>query len=244
MLNSTQHSLCLYLGGSHLYGLATPNSDVDYRGVYLQTDPLYKYGFLVDENVTKQDATQDVSLQEFTNFLKLAVKSNTQTLECLFAPETAFVKCDPNFEEYVLSHAKEFVNTTVLFKSLTGYLHNERRLAFGERTGQLGGKRKAALDTYGFSYKNFSHMVRLSACGQMFFKTGHYPVDLRLDDPKTHELCLKIKTDPSSFTLEELTKLADEAQMNLTLAFDTRAVDYKPNYEYVRTVLKFFYSNY
>lgn len=235
-------TLCKHVGGSHLYGMNTPESDLDERGVFMNTDPLYVYGFHRLDNQVKQTSEEDVVMHELTQFVKLATKSNTQTLECLFAPKSAFMFLDKDFERFVLDNKYQFLNTDQLFKSLEGYLYNEMRLALGERTGLLGSKRKNALETYGFSYKNFGHLLRLAECGTQFFTTGDYPVSLKDFNPKLHDYIMELKTNPGAFTKEELTDKANAAKETMRNAYLSTDRKYTPSYQYCGYVLNYFYS--
>lgn len=237
-------TLCKYQGGSHLYGMNTPDSDVDERGVFMNTDPLYVYGFRRLDNQVNQTAELDVVMHELTQFLTLACKSNTQTLECLFAPREAFVTLDPLFGSVVLGCRDAFLNTDQLFKSLMGYLFNEMRLATGQRTGLLGSKRKNALEKYGFSPKNFSHLFRLAECGRHFFNTGVYPVCIKDFNPEVHELCLNVKTRPEEFDVEFLANTAASAEAAMVAAYEGMdpADKFFPDYKYAGEVLHLFYS--
>lgn len=239
-------TLCTYLGGSHLYGMNTPASDVDERGVFMNTDPLYVYGFHRLDNEVKQTSEQDMVMHELTQFLKLATKSNTQTLECLFAPLDAFTMLNPHFEVKVLDQKRRFLNTDQLFKSLEGYLYNEMRLALGERTGLLGSKRKNQLEKYGFSPKNFSHLFRLAECGREFFSTGVYPVRIKDTNAGLHDLCMSVKCDPEKWSSEELTVRANNLRDEMRAAYEGMNPNQKyfPDYQYAGTVLQYFYSKY
>lgn len=234
--------LCEYIGGSTLYGLNTPESDIDYRGVYVHTDPLKVFGFTKEESVVRNTESVDSSFHELTAFLRLATNSNTQTLECLFAPEDAFSAVDPRFQELVLNHRTELISTRHLFKSLRGYLQNELRLATGERTGKLGGKRKETLEKYGFSPKNFSHLIRLAFCGFRFFKTGFYPVRIKDFNAEVAAICFDIKTRPENFTKEELVDLSQTFEDAMVDAYENREVEFLPNYDYIREILPQFYQ--
>ena len=238
-------TLCTYLGGSHLYGMNTPESDIDERGVFMNTDPLYVYGFHRLDNQVKQTAQEDVVMHELTQFLKLATKSNTQTLECLFAPLDAFTSLDHDFEVRVLDQKERFLNTDQLFKSLDGYLFNEMRLALGERTGLLGSKRKNALEKYGFSPKNFSHLFRLATCGIQFFKNGVYPVRIIDFDEEMHDLCMDVKTNPGKFDKKALETLALSLKLQMRTCFEPMdpRKKYFPDTAYAGEVLHHFYSS-
>lgn len=234
--------LCKYIGGSHLYGTNTPESDIDERGVFLNEDPLLVYGFRRKDNVVRVNEDEDIALHELTVFLKQATQSGTNILECLFAPRSSFVQLDPMFEQLVLNERFRFLDSNQLYKSLNGYIFNEMRLALGERTGQLGGKRKAALDKYGFSPKNFAHLIRLAWVGTTFFKHGEYVVNIGGTNPSIHDFIMEIKTHPERVHVNDLIKIADAAKADLKDAYENTKVFYEPDFEYIGQVLKHFYS--
>lgn len=199
--------LCKYLGGSHLYGLNHEGSDEDLRGVYLTDSRSALFGFTKDESKVKNSETEDYSYFEFRYFLQLLNNTNTNSIECLFAPSDAFSYRSPEFSLVQLNY-KRLMNSRKLVDSLKGYTRNEARLALGERTGKLGSKRKANLDEYGFSPKNVSHMVRLAYCSKTFLETGEYPVSL-VGTP-VFDLCYSLKVEPEKFTLTQVEKIVAE----------------------------------
>lgn len=214
-------TLCQIKAGSHLYGLNTSESDVDIRGVFVNTDPSKILG-LKRQEVLKHEG-EDTLIFELCHFLKGLQKTSTQFIEILFARE--FEINTPEFEE-IQKHKLQLINSKKLFSSLKGYIHNERRLANGERTGRLGSKRKNQIEAYGFSPKNFSHLLRLAHCGSTFFKTSYYPLNLQESDPQVHSLIYSIKTDPFSYNKEQLNQIADEFVENLNKNFDERKDDF------------------
>jgi predicted nucleotidyltransferase len=83
--------------GSHLYGMDTPESDTDYKGIYLPTEKQilegdipkaasYKTKNTKEEGV--RNGKDDIDLQIFSlhYFLKLAMKGETVALDMLHAP--------------------------------------------------------------------------------------------------------------------------------------------------------------
>ena len=233
-------TLCQYVGGSHLYKLNGPNSDIDKRGVFMHDDPLWRYGFYSSENQTNVTTDDDVCLHELRQFLQLCTNSNTQTLECLFAPLEAFNVLDEDFHDLVLVNRLKLINSERLYKSLRGYLQNELRLATGERTGKLGGKRKNTIDEWGFSPKNFSHLFRLATCGKVFFETGEFPVSLKEVDPVAHGLCLDVKMNPQRHTMEDLVARVAVYEKRFEDTYAKTKVYYHPDFHLVRKILKHF----
>lgn len=224
-VNSKARMLCQLVGGSTLYGLNTPESDVDYRGLFLATDKRYVAGFETVESIV-QTGDIDAAYYELSRYLKLLRKSNTQVLEILFAPSSSFTVRSLEFEE-IRENRYKLIDSEVLKKSLQGYVYSEMRLATGERTGQLGGKRKAALTKHGFSPKNFVQILRLCRVGQVFFNSGEYMVKVQYHDRAFHDFLMEVKTQPENFTCDQLKKLVEDEYAKLLHAMDNSKVSYK-----------------
>lgn len=208
--------------GSRLYGLDTPESDTDTRGVFMNTSPSDILGLGRFE--TFKVESEDLLLFELRHFLAGLRRTNTNMLELLHADEEDFEFIEPEFGR-LRGVRDRLVDSRSLFKSLLGYIGNERRLAVGERTGQLGGKRKDNLERYGFSPKNFSHLFRLARCGAVFFETGEYPVNIGRHDPPFRDFLYEVKTQPHRFTRDGLEAMIPEAVARLERAFRDRKDD-------------------
>lgn len=200
-----------------MYGLETPESDTDIRGVFLNTDPASIIGLGRDE-IFKAEG-QDTLLFELRHFLKSLSKTNTQALELLFADE--YLEISPEFKTIRVNRLR-LIDSERLFFSLKGYIGNEKRLANGERTGNLGSKRKEQVEKHGFSPKNFSHLFRLAYCGATFFRTSFYPANLSKYDPIMRDFVFSVKTEPEKYNKEELNDLAGEIMARLEYDFKNR----------------------
>jgi len=196
--------ICEIVVGSKLYGLDTPESDTDVRGVFLHTDYADILGISKEKVVKNTNSEEDSVFMEFRHYLKQLYNTNTFAIELLYAPSEKFSFTTHTFD-LVRSRKNKLVDSDKLYKSLTGYIHNEIRLANGERMGDIGSKRREKINTYGFSPKNFSHMIRLAHCGAEFFRTGDYPVVL---DGHIRDLVFDIKVNPENYTKAKLNYLA------------------------------------
>lgn len=230
--------ICEIIAGSRLYGLEIPESDKDIRGVFLNTEPNSILGLNKDEIIKKESI--DSLHFELRHFLKGLKKTNTQMMELLFADETDFLLLEPQFLK-IQKNKFKLIDSGTFFKSLLGYILNEKRLANGERVGQLGGKRKNNLEKYGFSPKNFSHLFRLAHCGSLFFETGLYPVNLKKHDPEFRDFVFEVKTKPEKFNRNELNLFAEEYEKRLKVAFDNKKENFTFDYELANELCYDFY---
>lgn len=233
-MNITEHQtfkkcdgklLCRLIGGSHLYGLNTSESDTDYRGLFVARDKRYLAGFEKVDSIV-QNGEVDATYYEIHRYLQLLRKSNTQVMEILFAPDDAFIYKHPIFD-WMVKERYRLIDSDVLKSSLKGYVFSEIRLATGERSGRLGGKRKKAVETYGFSGKNFVQILRLCKVGIEFFNSSSYVVNVRKYDEEYWEMLMDIKTNPQSYTCDMLKKRVDHHFEKLVKAMDESTIKYK-----------------
>lgn len=228
------------LGGSTAYGLNTPESDLDYRGVFINTDSSKILGLERMDHIQKQE-TDDIVYYEIRKFFELLRNGNTGALEILFSDN--LLETSDIFEE-IQTNKLKFVDTDKMFRCLLGYMQGERRLANGERTGQLGSKRKAHLDKYGFSPKNFTQLFRLASCGKALFEKGYFPVNMKQYDTNVHTFLMRVKTQPEKFTVEQLNFLADNYEIELKKAYEDCKFKYEFDHKYANDVLRRVYLPY
>ncbi len=130
--------------GSQSYGIATPTSDVDKKGVFIQDqDSILGFGYVDQVNDTKNDQT----FYEIKRFLELLASNNPNILELLNLPEDCIVYKDPIFD-LVLEHKNEFI-TKMCRHSFGGYAVEQIRKARGlnkKISNPMDPKRKEVLD--------------------------------------------------------------------------------------------------
>lgn len=228
--------ICETVAGSRLYGLDTPESDKDTRGVFINTEPSKILGLSRSEILKKE--SEDLVMFELCHFLRNLARTNTQVIELLYANE--FTVMTEEFNK-IKNNRNRLMDSKKLFASLNGYIYNERRLANGERTGNLGSKRRNQVEKYGFSPKNFSHLLRLAYCGTVFFLTSNYPVHLPSHDVKFRDLVFSIKTEPEKYTREQLNDISDLAVKELESAFESRKDNFVFDFDFANDLCLEFY---
>ncbi len=183
--------------GSHAYGLATPESDLDIRGVVMPDDLRYYFGMKTFEQKVFPEP-EDKVYWHVRKFCHLAAAGNTQMLEMLFSPEDC-VLFDGNeqFKYYILLHKETFI-TKQIYNVIHGYSYAEYRKAIGESSRDLGARRKEELQRLNYSPRNASHCIRLLYAGKEALLEGYFPVRL----PEVQQkICMEVKL--GQITLEE-----------------------------------------
>jgi hypothetical protein len=93
-----QHQLIVSecISGSHAYGLATPESDTDIRGVYVLPQS-YLYGLEYVPQINNE--TNDITYYELRRFIELLTKNNPSILELLNTPADCILYEHPFWAE-------------------------------------------------------------------------------------------------------------------------------------------------
>lgn len=156
--------------GSTAYGLATPESDIDYMGVYMEPQETFLGLRLVQEKDltihTTSDA-QDVTYHEIAKFCRLALKSNPSILELLWLPEYTLLE-GPG--EWLVESRHWFASAKLVKDAYFGYATQQFKLL--ERRGDFGSDMKKRTE------KHARHLLRLLVQGFGLYRTGELSVRL------------------------------------------------------------------
>lgn len=116
------------VAGSHLYGLNTPSSDMDIRGIYLDdiADALNVVG---RQNTESSDDKQDEKYYSLGKFLKLASECNPNIIELLYLPEDAVLYRLPIYDE-LIKHRDWFMSKRAMH-TFKGYAYAQIQRAKG-----------------------------------------------------------------------------------------------------------------
>jgi uncharacterized protein len=119
--------------GSHAHGLATPESDHDYRGVFvIPTVELLKIGGTMKTTHWIEGNDDDTSW-EIGHFLFLATKCNPTILETFLAPQTY------EYREYGDELRRLFPyiwNSKGVYDAFIGYSHSQQRKFIDNKDGR------------------------------------------------------------------------------------------------------------
>lgn len=129
--------IAIFLVGSYLYGTNTPESDMDYEGLFIEP-PEYVIGnkscIEVDfstKSPTKNSAKNtpkdiDCKLYSVKNFLHLVLKNNPNKLEWFFIPDRNIIYADDIYWPQVKA-AKDLFLSLKLKHAFVGYAHSQKR---------------------------------------------------------------------------------------------------------------------
>lgn len=82
------------IAGSQAQGTSLPESDIDYKGIFRQTnDEILSFGYKEYVEVSK-----DESYYEIKRFLELLMVANPNAIEILFSPSVCILEKTPEFE--------------------------------------------------------------------------------------------------------------------------------------------------
>ena len=129
--------LLIVIRGSQAYGTNLPTSDIDYAGVYIQSQEDI-YGTRYKEQIN--DDKNDTVFYEIRRFLELVASNNPTILELLNTPDDCIIYKHPLFDE-ILKHKDSFI-TKVCAKSFGGYAIQQIKKAKGQDKKQNWEKEK------------------------------------------------------------------------------------------------------
>ncbi len=131
--DNTRKTIYRFRSGSHMYGLNTPNSDVDFMEVFLPApeDVLgLKQVEVVDASTKsssegRRNEAGDVDDARYTlqRYLDLLLANNPNILETLFVPESVIEVCDPLLKP-ILKHPEKIV-CKKCYETFNGYAKSQ-----------------------------------------------------------------------------------------------------------------------
>lgn len=162
------------LVGSHAHGLATPESDYDYRGVFIHpTSEILKLGGNTQTTSWQEGKIDDTSW-ELGHFLHLATKCNPTILEVFLSPIE-----ESNLYGKQLREMFPYVwNSRDVMNAFIGYGLNQRKKFLDEKDGR--------------PHKFAAAYARSLCNGLELLKTGTFNVHIQ--DQQIHDTIRRFKT--------------------------------------------------
>lgn len=106
------------LAGSHAYGMSTPESDIDYRGIFFAPEESVRTPFFPIKEVT-DSSEEDTKYHELTHFMKLVLDCNPNIIELLWTADDC-IEYRTAAYDHLREHRKELLSKKAAF-TFTGY---------------------------------------------------------------------------------------------------------------------------
>ena len=194
--------------GSRALGLASEDSDIDRRGIYLPPADLQWSLYGAPEQLENEAAQE--CYWELRKFLILALKANPNILECLYTPlvETA----TPIAQE--LLAMREIFLSKLVYQTYNGYVMSQfKKLEQDLRS------------TGAIKWKHAMHLIRLLMSGVTVLKEGFAPVNVA----ENRDLLLAIKRGEMEW--DEVNRLRLDLHKRFDAAFAGPKLPERPDYE-------------
>ena len=213
------------LYGSRCYGTATPNADIDIRGILLPTiEESLSMTELKDirhEKENKKGILEDVVMYPIQKFFRLAVKSNPSVFEWLFAPDKCIRIMEPA-GKMIRNNRLMFLSKEI-YPRFKGFAYNEFS-SLTKLTGKTGEKRRKKILKYGYDPKSASNCIRLLEQGIELLETAN----LIMPRPNCEELkAIKL----GKWTYQDIVKRFNSLLKKLDLALKESKLPKKPRFE-------------
>lgn len=192
-LREVERVLLLGITGSRAHGLATPESDLDYGGVYLApTSTVLRLGYNQGK-ATRVGTEPDTQLHELGKFLSLALKGNPTVIEILYLND--YIQCEMWGLGLIEIRGKLHGQRTVR-AAYGGYAtHQAKRLMKRNEAGKTGFNSDLAKRTA----KHGRHCFRLMLQAKELLETGTLTVDVSEHREELFAAGELAERDPSAF---------------------------------------------
>ena len=194
--------------GSRAFGLENENSDVDRRGIYLPPAEIEWSLFGVPEQIESRE-TEEV-YWELQKFLILALKANTNILECLYTP---LIEYKNEIAEELLSMRDRFLSKLV-YQTYNGYVMSQFKKL--EQDLRASGEIK---------WKHAMHLIRLLLQGIGILRESNLIV--RVEENREKLLSIKRR----EIDWREVNELRLNLHKEFEKAFAETNLPERPDYE-------------
>lgn len=226
--------------GSHAYGCATDDSDIDLYGFAIpplgdllphvrgeilgfgkQLKKFEQYG---EDHIQHDGLDYDINIYNVTKFFQLCMQNNPNMIDALFVPEDCVVGSTP-LGDMVRWERRKFLHKGCYHKFL-GYAHSQLKKI---KNKNPVGKRKAVVDQFGFDTKYASHLYRLAEECEQILATGD--LDLRANQDYMKSI------RQGDIPLESLEEWFEEKKVKLEALYQKSTLRYGPDEEFIKQLL-------
>ena len=226
--------------GSHLYGTSTPESDKDFKGIFMPTKEQIFLGHIPksynettkqgDEKNTSEDI--DTEIYSLHYFIKLACEGQTVALDMLHAPDNMILETSYIWKSLVKNREKFYT------KNLKAFIGYARRQAskYGIKGSRLNAVKKviSLLLDYDESVK-MGHIWSLLPIEEHL-----YMIETNTNNVRQYQVCGKIiqETAKVGYVLDILARFYEEYGKRAREAAENKNIDWKAISHALRAALQ------
>jgi predicted nucleotidyltransferase len=215
--------------GAHLYGTATPDSDMDYKGIFLPTKEELLLGRVPkshnystgkgESRNTKNDI--DIELYSFHYFIKLACDGQTVAMDMLHAPENMILQ-KSNIWAAIVKNKQKFHT-----KNLRSFIDYARRQA--SKYGIKGSRINAALQVLEILKKEDSSKKMREVWNQLPRVEHCYDVAPDPNGMRQYQVCGKSFQESATigYVIPIVEKFYNDYGRRAKLAAENKNIDWK-----------------
>lgn len=226
-----QGEIIRIVAGSKLYGIDTPESDIDILGVCIEP-PKYVVGLHTFEQWDGPELNG--TIYSLRKFIRLVTNGNPTVTELLFVPESHIIESH-QYGRDLLALASKLVSQKTIHCYL-GYLKAQKERLIGER-GQKRSTRAELEEKFGYDTKYAAHALRLGMLGNELARCGNLRFPMCEAD-RQHLLALR----NGKYSLKRVVEEIEHYEMNLEFCKCNLTV--KPDMDYINRWLITTYTRY
>lgn len=229
LLDENIHVIVKMKFGAHLYGTATTESDIDYKGIFLPSKEQvllgriprsYTYTSGTDRS---KNTAEDVDYECYSlhHFIKLACEGQTVAMDMLHAPDDMIVAKSPIWESIMKKRHLFYT------KNLKSFIDYARRQA--SKYGIKGSRINAALQVLEM-LKSEDRTMKLRNIWDRLPHTEHcLEMDVDPNGMRQYQVCGKIFQESAGidYVIPILEKFYDDYGGRARLAAENKDIDWK-----------------
>jgi hypothetical protein len=225
-----QQTIVKMVFGSHLYGTSTPESDKDFKGVFLPTREQILLGKIpksINESSNKtniKNTSKDVDLEMYSlhYFIHLACEGETVALDMLHAPKKMIIETCPIWNEIVLNRQRFYTKN---LKAFVGYARRQAS-KYGIKGSRLNDAQRVLdfLKPYQHLFKKLNNLWNDLPEGEHIFK--HPPNE---NGERMYEVCGRKIGEKVTFNYayDTVKKFVDNYDDRARMAANNEGIDWK-----------------
>lgn len=220
--------------GSHAYGTATENSDLDFKGVcvplieyFLGLQSFDGYDKTGGKNYKNQVGDIDLTIIHINKFVRDAMAGVPNNLELLFLDESDYIHvCEPYGRE-LIGMREQFLSKQIM-KKYGGYAKSQAQKM--KQLNSNGSARSELVEKYGYDTKFYMHTVRLLEMAIEILTYGMLTV-------KRKDYARLLSLREGIHTLDEALEHIESLEQRLKIAYEESPLPEHPNFELINSWL-------